>query len=151
MTSSWFFLSTLKYDARSTTHQKPWVVQWYWDGRDCLMKDAKMCMMIRGAADRLWWTKIWCLQLKEKIRENRRFTITPLSLQFSSNFRVSFSQNCVWGQRSLYSCFASQAASFCGEWVQELVQRYEKCLNNGGNYVEKQCTVCTSNGNVQGL
>ena len=24
-----------------------------------LMKDAKMCMMICGAADRLWWTKIW--------------------------------------------------------------------------------------------
>ena len=30
------------------------MVQWYGDGCDCLMKDAKMCMMIRGAADRLW-------------------------------------------------------------------------------------------------
>ena len=38
-----------------------------------------MCMMIRGAADRLW-LMIWCVQ--EKIRENRQFTITPLSLHF---------------------------------------------------------------------
>jgi hypothetical protein len=34
------------------------------------------------------------------------------------------------------TCFASQAASFCNEGIQEHVQRYDKCLNNGGNYVE---------------
>ena len=45
----------------------PWVVQWYGDGCDCLMKDAKMRMMIRGAAVRLWWMKIWCLQLKRRL------------------------------------------------------------------------------------
>jgi hypothetical protein len=33
-------------------------------------------------------------------------------------------------------CFASQAASFYNEGIQKLVQCY-KCLNNGGNYVEK--------------
>jgi hypothetical protein len=32
--------------------------------------------------------------------------------------------------------FASQAASFYDAGVQKLVPRY-KCLNNGGNYVEK--------------
>jgi hypothetical protein len=32
--------------------------------------------------------------------------------------------------------FASQAASFCDTGIQKLVPRY-KCLNNGGNYVEK--------------
>jgi len=33
--------------------------------------------------------------------------------------------------------FASQAASFYDEGKQKLVQRYDKCLNNGGNHVEK--------------
>jgi hypothetical protein len=33
--------------------------------------------------------------------------------------------------------FASQAASFCNAGVQKLVACYDKCLNNGGNYVEK--------------
>ena len=36
----------------------PWVVQWYGDGCDCLM-----CR----AADRLWWMKIWCVQLKGRL------------------------------------------------------------------------------------
>jgi len=33
--------------------------------------------------------------------------------------------------------FASQAATFYYEGIQKLVQRYDKCLNNGGNYVKK--------------
>jgi hypothetical protein len=33
--------------------------------------------------------------------------------------------------------FASQAVSFCDAGIQELVPCYDKCLNNGGNYVEK--------------
>jgi hypothetical protein len=33
--------------------------------------------------------------------------------------------------------FASQAASFYDAGIQNLVPRYNKCLNNGGNYVEK--------------
>jgi histone-lysine N-methyltransferase SETMAR len=32
------------------------------------MKDVKMCMMIRGAADRLWLMKIWCMQWKRKFK-----------------------------------------------------------------------------------
>jgi hypothetical protein len=35
------------------------------------------------------------------------------------------------------TCFASQAASFYHEGIQKLVQRYDKCFNNGGNYVER--------------
>jgi hypothetical protein len=31
--------------------------------------------------------------------------------------------------------FASQATSFCDAAIQKLVPRYDKCLNNGGNYV----------------
>jgi len=34
-------------------------------------------------------------------------------------------------------CFTSQATSFYDEGIQKLVQRYDKCLNNGGNCVEK--------------
>jgi hypothetical protein len=29
------------------------------------------------------------------------------------------------------------AAPFCDEGLQKLVQQYDKCLNLGGNYVEK--------------
>ena len=45
----------------------PWVVQRHGDGCDSLMKDAKMCMMIRGAAGHLWLTKIWCVLLKRRL------------------------------------------------------------------------------------
>ena len=31
----------------------------------------------------------------------------------------------------------SQAAAFCEDGIQKLVPRYDKCLNNGGEYVEK--------------
>jgi hypothetical protein len=40
-------------------------------------------------------------------------------------------------QEAVTTCFASQAASFYHEGIQTLVQRYDKCLNNGGNYVER--------------
>jgi hypothetical protein len=33
--------------------------------------------------------------------------------------------------------FASQAAPFYDAGIQKLVPRYDMCLNNGGNYVEK--------------
>jgi hypothetical protein len=34
-------------------------------------------------------------------------------------------------------CFASQPVSFYDEGIQKLVQHYDKCLNNCGNYVKK--------------
>jgi len=40
-------------------------------------------------------------------------------------------------KESVTMCFASHAASFYDEGIQNLVQRYDKCLNNGGNYVGK--------------
>jgi histone-lysine N-methyltransferase SETMAR len=46
--------------------------------------------------------------------------------------------------------FASQAASFYDAGIQKLVPSY-KCLNNGGNFVEKYHTICTSNGSMNGL
>jgi hypothetical protein len=40
-------------------------------------------------------------------------------------------------KEAVTTCFASQAASFYDEGIQKLVQSYDKCLNSGGNYVEK--------------
>jgi hypothetical protein len=40
-------------------------------------------------------------------------------------------------KKAVTTCFASQAASFYNEGIQKLVQHYDKCLNSGGNYVEK--------------
>jgi histone-lysine N-methyltransferase SETMAR len=51
-------------------------------------------------------------------------------------------------KEAVSTCFASHAASFYDEGIQNLVQRFEKCINNGRNYVDKYCTVCTSNGNI---
>jgi histone-lysine N-methyltransferase SETMAR len=40
-------------------------------------------------------------------------------------------------KEAVTTCFASQAASFYHARIQKLVQRYDKCLSNGGNYVER--------------
>jgi hypothetical protein len=40
-------------------------------------------------------------------------------------------------KEAVTTCSASQASSFYDEGIQKLVQRYDKCLNDGGNYVEK--------------
>jgi hypothetical protein len=40
-------------------------------------------------------------------------------------------------KEAITTCFALQSASFYHERIQKLVQRYDKCLNNGGNYVER--------------
>jgi hypothetical protein len=45
----------------------PWVVQRYGDGCDYLIKDMKMCMMICGVVNRLWWMKIWCVHLNRRL------------------------------------------------------------------------------------
>jgi len=39
-------------------------------------------------------------------------------------------------KEAVTTCFAYQAAAFYDEGIQKLVQRYEKCLRNGGNCVE---------------
>jgi hypothetical protein len=46
--------------------------------------------------------------------------------------------------------FPSQATSFYDARIQTLVPRYDKCLNNGRNYAEKWCKVCTAHGNING-
>jgi len=73
----------------------------------------------------------------EKIRENRRFTIMPLSLNFPQISRSLLHKIVSEVKEAITTCFASQAASFYDEGIQKLVQLYDKCLNIGENYVEK--------------
>jgi hypothetical protein len=40
-------------------------------------------------------------------------------------------------KRAVQKWLSSQAATFYDDGIQKLVSRYDKCLNNGGNYVEK--------------
>jgi len=72
-----------------------------------------------------------------KIRENRWFTITPLSLHFPQISPSPLHKIVSEVNEAVTTCLASQAASFYDEGTQKLVQRYDKCINNGGNYVEK--------------
>ena len=53
----------------SCMENKPWVAQSYGDGCDCLMKGAKIYMIICGAAGRLLWMKIWCFDLKRRLEK----------------------------------------------------------------------------------
>jgi histone-lysine N-methyltransferase SETMAR len=40
-------------------------------------------------------------------------------------------------KRAVQKWLSSRAATFYDEGIQKLVSRYDKCLNNGVNYVEK--------------
>jgi hypothetical protein len=40
-------------------------------------------------------------------------------------------------KKAISAWLQSQASSFYDEGIQKLVPRYDKCLYNGGNYVEK--------------
>jgi histone-lysine N-methyltransferase SETMAR len=40
-------------------------------------------------------------------------------------------------KRAVQKWLSSQVATFYDEGIQKLVSCYDKCLNNGGNYVEK--------------
>jgi len=72
-------------------------------------------------------------KVNERVGHDRRFTISDLSLHFPHISRTLpydiVSSHLDW--------LTSQAAAFYEEGIQELVPRYDKCLNNGGEYVEK--------------
>jgi len=63
--------------------------------------------------------------------------ITSLSLHFPQISRSPLHNIVSEVKEAVTTCFASQAASFYDEGIQKLVQRHDKCLNNGGNYIEK--------------
>jgi len=68
-------------------------------------------------------------KVNERVRDDRRFTISDLSA-FFSDFKNPTLLHC---QQS----FESQAAAFYVKGKQNDVPRYDNCLNNGGEYVEK--------------
>jgi len=86
--------------------------------------------------------KIWCVQLK---KGSERTDDSPLRHLAPSDFHLFLHLKSFLAGRRLHDevkeaitmCFASQAASFYDEGIQKLVQRYDNCLNNGGNYVKK--------------
>jgi len=72
-------------------------------------------------------------KVNERVRDDRRFTIYDLSLHFpliSSTLLYDLKD-------AVQKWLTSQAAAFYEEGIQKLVPRYDKCLNNGGEYVEK--------------
>ena len=75
--------------------------------------------------------------VEEKIREKRQFTITPLPPHFPQISWSLLHKIVSEVKEAITTCFASQAVSFYDEGTQKLVQRYDKCLHNGENYVEK--------------
>ena len=64
--------------------------------------------------------------VEEKITENRRFTITPLSPHFPQISRSLLHKILFEVKEAVTTCFASQAASFYDEGIQKLVQRYDR-------------------------
>ena len=72
-------------------------------------------------------------KVNERLRGDRCFTISDLSLHFPQISRTLLydivTSHLAW--------LTSQAAAVCEEGIQKLVPRQYKCLNNGGEYVEK--------------
>jgi len=72
-------------------------------------------------------------KVNERVHDDKRFTVSDLSLYFPQISRTLLcdivSSHLGW--------LTSQAAAFYEKGIQKLVPRYDKCLNNGGEYVEK--------------
>ena len=84
-------------------------------GRPCLVNDD----LVRKA--------------NERVRDDRRFTNSDLSLHFPQ-----ISRNLIYDLKdAVRKWLTSQAAIVYEEGTQKRVPRYDKCLNNGGEYVEK--------------
>jgi len=69
-----------------------------------------------------------------RVRDGRCFSICDLSLHVPQISRTLSVVIWVIGKW--------QAAAFYEEGIQKLVPRYDKCLNNGGEYVEEQFEEC---------
>jgi len=72
-------------------------------------------------------------KVNERVRDDRRFTISDLSLHLPQISRTLLYDL----KDAVQKWLTSQAVAFYEEGIQKLVPRYDKCLNNGGEYVEK--------------
>jgi len=72
-------------------------------------------------------------KVNERVRDDRRFTISDLSLHFPQ-----ISGTVLYDIVSSHLGWLTfQVAAFYEEGVQKLVPHQDKCLNNDGEYVEK--------------
>ena len=72
-------------------------------------------------------------KVNERMLDDRRSAISDLSLQFPQ-----ISRTLLYNLKdAVQKWLTSQAAAFYEEGIQKLVPRYDKRLNNGGEYVEK--------------
>ena len=81
-------------------------------------------------------------KVNERVRDDRRFTISDLSLIITSSYIKKFLGCKRFDddddlKDAVQKWLTSQAAAFYEEGIQKLVPRYDKCLNNGSKYVEK--------------
>ena len=72
-------------------------------------------------------------KVNERVHDERRVTIYDLSLHFPQILRTLLYDL----EDEVQKWLTSQAAAFYEEGTQKLVPRYDKCLNNCGEYVEK--------------
>jgi len=77
-------------------------------------------------------------KVSERMRDDRRFTIYDLSLHFPQISRTLLYDL----KDAVQKWLTSQAAAFYEEVIQKRVPHYDKCLNNDGEYVEKQFEEC---------
>jgi hypothetical protein len=73
-------------------------------------------------------------QANEKIRENRIFTMSELSTHFS--FHTTRNRHGALAISQIV-CEVVWQQSSSTRGIQKLVPRYDRCLNFGGDYVEK--------------
>ena len=69
-------------------------------------------------------------KVNERVRDDRPFTVSALSLHFPQISRTLLYD-------IVSSHFGRKAAAFYEEGIHRLVPRYDKCLNDGGKYMEK--------------
>ena len=108
-----------------------WVMGWLGNGFGCSMKEERTCTMRREVGVHLWWRMIWCVRsTKECVTTDiSQIVICPCTfLRFQGLCDIVSSH---LGYQK------AQAGAFYEEGIKKLVPRYDKCLNNGGEYVEK--------------
>jgi hypothetical protein len=77
-------------------------------------------------------------KVNERVRDDRHFTISDLSLHFHQISRTLLYDL----KDAVQKWITLQAAAFYMEGIQKPVPRYDKCLNNGGECVEKYFEEC---------
>ena len=126
-----------------------WVTVVWENGAENSGMGALMCMTKVVKNDAQLWLMNWFKKSTNACVEKRRFTISELSEEFLQNSRTTLYRIvtdrfglpyvlCTVGSKNDWlTWLRNLAAPFFEEGLQILVSRYDKCLNEDGNYVEK--------------